>query len=271
LTTVKLAIYVVSIINYSSRVLKETYNIGVGKTMLLKLSEKIKTYNLTQRILGTNPKKRFVAFVFLILVGWITGFLAVRRGISLTPETFKNYVLSLGSIGPVIYTAIFIIRPFFLIPSIALFVAGGLAFGPIFGPLYASLGAAFGGTLGFWVARHMGHEYVMSRLKLGARVIEKEQFSFSLVFLLSLLPVMPVTAINYGAGLSRMKFKNYLTAHVLGLTPRAFAYGFFGNALLEIGSPEFRASVLILLLMGFLTVYFRLRSRRTRLSGKIKH
>jgi len=259
LTTVKLAIYVVSIINYSSRVLKETYNIGVGKTMLLKLSEKIKTYNLTQRILGTNPKKRFVAFVFLILVGWITGFLAVRRGISLTPETFKNYVLSLGSIGPVIYTAIFIIRPFFL------------AFGPIFGPLYASLGAAFGGTLGFWVARHMGHEYVMSRLKLGARVIEKEQFSFSLVFLLSLLPVMPVTAINYGAGLSRMKFKNYLTAHVLGLTPRAFAYGFFGNALLEIGSPEFRASVLILLLMGFLTVYFRLRSRRTRLSGKIKH
>ena len=161
--------------------------------MLLKLREKIKTYNLPQRILGTNPKKRFINFIFLILIGWITGFLVVRKGISLTPETFKNYVLSLGSIGPVIYTAIFIIRPFFLIPSIALFIAGGLAFGPIFGPLYASLGAAFGGTLGFWVARLMGHEYVMSRLKLGAGIIKNQKFSFSAVFLLSLLPCNQLT------------------------------------------------------------------------------
>ncbi len=227
----------------------------------------IKTFNLRRRILGANPKKRFILFIFLILIGWITGFLALRRGISLTPETFKNYVLSLGSIGPVIYTSIFIIRPFFLIPSIALFIAGGLAFGPIFGPLYASFGAALGGTLGFWIARLMGHEYVMSRLKLGAGIIKNHKFSFPAVFLLSLLPVMPVTAINYGAGLSIMKFKNYLLAHVLGLTPRAFAYGFFGNALLEMKSPEFRASVLILLLMGLLTAYFRLRSR---LPGKVK-
>lgn len=221
---------------------------------------------MDNRIFSANPKKLFINFIFLILIGWITGFLFVRRGISLTPETFKNYALSLGAIGPVIYTAIFIIRPFFLIPSIALFVAGGVAFGPIYGPLYASIGAAFGGTLGFWVARLMGHAYVMSRLKLGAGIIKSQKFSFSVVFLLSLLPIMPVTAINYGAGLSSMKFKNYLLAHVLGLTPRAFAYGFFGNALLEIGSPKFRASILILLLMGFLMVYFRVRSRRTRLS-----
>ncbi len=221
---------------------------------------------MDKRIFGANPKKLFINFIFLILIGWITGFLAVRRGISLTPETFKNYALSLGSMGPVIYTVIFVIRPFFLIPSIALFVAGGVAFGPIFGPLYASIGAAFGGILGFWVARLMGHEYVMSRLKLGAGIIKNQKFSFSVVFLLSLLPIMPVTAINYGAGLSNMKFKNYLLAHVLGLTPRAFAYGFFGNALLEIGSPKFRASVLILLLMGFLMVCFRVRSKQTRLS-----
>lgn len=228
------------------------------------------TYNLLQRILGTNPKRRFINFLFLILIGWVTGYFALRRGINLTPDTFKNYVLSLGIAGPVIYTAIFIVRPFFLIPSIALFIAGGLAFGPVLGPLYASLGAAFGGTLGFWVARFMGHEYVMSKLKLGTDVIKNQQFSFSVVFFLSLLPVMPVTAINYGAGLSIMKFQTYLLAHVLGITPRAFAYGFFGNSLLEIGSAEFRASVLILLLIGFISVYFRLRSRRNRLSGEVK-
>jgi len=121
-----------------------------------------------------------------------------------------------------------------LIPSIALFIAGGLAFGPIWGTLYASTGATLGGTIGFWIARLMGHEYVMSRLKFGAGEIDSYRFSFSVVFLLSLLPIMPVTVINYGAGLSHMQFKNYLAAHSLGLTPRAFAFGFLGNTLLEL-------------------------------------
>lgn len=178
------------------------------------------------RVLGGNPKKRFIKFIFLILIGFVTSYLTVRRGMKLTPENFRDFVVALGIAGPMIYTAIFMIRPLFLIPSIFLFIGGGLAFGPVLGPLYASLGAAVGGTLGFWIARRLGHDFVKSRLKLGAGMIDNTRFNFSVVFLLSLIPVMPVTVINYGAGLSSMKFKDYLLAHVLGLTPRAFAYGF---------------------------------------------
>ena len=110
----------------------------------------------------------------------------------------------------------------------------------------------------------MGHDYVIKKLKLGADLIDSTKFSFSVVFLLSLLPIMPVTVINYGAGLSTMKFKNYIVAHILGITPRAFAYGFFGSTLLDIGSKKFMASLLVLLLMGILTVYFRIRSRQKK-------
>ena len=210
---------------------------------------------------SSKSRKRFVKFVVLVIFGFLFGYLTLRKGIHLTPESFKNYVVSMGALGPLLYVGIFIIRPLFLIPSIALFVAGGLAFGPVIGPLYASFGAAIGGTLGFWIARIMGHDYVMSRLKLGSQVIENTKFSFSVVFLLSLLPIMPVTVINYGAGLSRMNFRSYIIAHVLGLTPRAFAYGFFGSTLLEIGSPKFRASILVILILGIVTAYFKLRSK----------
>ncbi len=209
----------------------------------------------------SKSRKRFIKFVILVVSGVILGYLTLRKGVHLTPESFKNYVVSMGILGPIIYVGIFIIRPLFLIPSIALFVAGGLAFGPVVGPLYASFGAAIGGTLGFWIARIMGHDYVMSKLKLGAQVVANTKFNFSVVFLLSLLPIMPVTVINYGAGLSHMKFKHYITAHVLGLTPRAFAFGFFGSALLEIGSPKFRASLLLILILGMVTAYFRFRSK----------
>ena len=209
---------------------------------------------------SSKSRKRFIKFVILVVSGFLIGYLTIRKGFHLTPESFKSYVVSMGALGPIVYVGIFIIRPLFLIPSIALFVAGGLAFGPVIGPLYASFGAAIGGTLGFWIARTMGHDYVMSKLKLGSQVIENTKFNFSVVFLLSLLPIMPVTVINYGAGLSRMKYNHYITAHVLGLTPRAFAYGFFGSTLLEIGSPKFRASLLVLLILGIFTVYFRFRS-----------
>jgi uncharacterized membrane protein YdjX (TVP38/TMEM64 family) len=223
----------------------------------------------TDFVLGGNPKKRFKKFIFIIVIGLATSFLTIKTGVRLTPEIFRNFVLSLGIAGPIIYISIFIIRPVFLIPSIALFVGGGLAFGPVWGPLYASVGAAMGGTVGFWIARRLGHDFVKSKLKFGADVIDNTKFDFSVVWLLSLIPVMPVTVINYGAGLSPMKFKNYLAAHVLGMTPRAFAYGYFGSTLLEIGSARFRWAMLILILLGGITVFFRWRRRKSQLSSAV--
>ena len=211
----------------------------------------------TAFILGGNPKKRFKKFIFLIFLGLATNYLTIRTGFRLTPESFRDFVVSLGIAGPIIYISVFIIRPIFLIPSIALFVGGGLAFGPVLGPLYASAGAAMGGTVGFWIARKLGHDFVKTKLKFGADVIENTKFNFSVVWLLSLIPVMPVTVINYGAGLSPMKFKSYIVAHVMGLTPRAFAYGFFGSTLLEVGSTRFRWAMLILILLGVITIFYR--------------
>ena len=135
----------------------------------------------TAFLLGGNPKKRFKKFIFLILLGLITSYLTIRAGVRLTPENFRDFVVSLGIAGPIIYISVFIIRPLFLIPSIALFIGGGLAFGPIWGPLYASAGAAMGGTVGFWIARKLGHDFVKSKLKFGADVIENTKFNFSVV------------------------------------------------------------------------------------------
>ena len=211
-----------------------------------------------------KAKKKFLKFVALILIGLTVGAYFTRKGIHLTPESFKAFVLTLGILGPIIYVGIFVIRPLFMVPSFALFMGGGLAFGPILGPTYASFGAALGGTVGFWFSRKMGHDYAVKKLKLGADLIDTTKFSFSMVFLLSLLPIMPVTVINYGAGLSTMKFKNYIVAHVLGITPRAFAYGFFGSTLLEMGSAKFRIGLLALMIIGIVTAYYRMRSRQKK-------
>ena len=70
-----------------------------------------------------------------------------------------------------------------------------------------------------------------------------------LVFLLNLIPIVPMTAINYGAGLSGMDLLPFTLAVAGGLTPRAFAYSFFGHALLHVRSSEFAAAAALLLVL----------------------
>ncbi len=208
------------------------------------------------------PKKKFLLFLALIVFSGTAGLLTFRWCLDLTPETFNAFIVSLGLFGPAIYISIFIIRPFFLISSIALFIAGGLAFGPVWGPSFAVFGAAIGGSLGFLFARLMGHEYVYGLLKKKKSFIENQNFSFSLVFLLSLLPIMPVTIINLGAGLSDMRYRPYIISHVLGVTPRAFAYGFFGSTLFAAGTLKFNIALVIVVAMIVLTTYYARKSKK---------
>jgi uncharacterized membrane protein YdjX (TVP38/TMEM64 family) len=208
------------------------------------------------------PKKKFFLFVSIILLSGTVGLLTFRWCLDITPERFNAFIVSLGLLGPAIYISIFIIRPFFLISSIALFIAGGLAFGPVWGPSFAVFGIAIGGSLGFLFARLMGHEYVYGLLKKKKNIIENQNFSFSIVFLLSLLPIMPITIINLGAGLSAMKYRPYIISHILGVTPRAFAYGFFGSTLFAAGTLKFYIALAIIALMAVVTAYFARKSKK---------
>ena len=95
----------------------------------------------------TISKKRFFQFLIILFIGWAIGALVFRRFMELTPETFHAFISSLGFFGPAIYIGIFMIRPFFLISSIALFIAGGLALGPVWGPLFAVAGCLRGADI----------------------------------------------------------------------------------------------------------------------------
>ena len=78
----------------------------------------------------SKDKKKFLRFIVMVCIGFALGAYFTRKGFHLTPESFQTFVLSLGILGPIIYIGVFIVRPLFLIPSIALFIGGGLAFGP---------------------------------------------------------------------------------------------------------------------------------------------
>ena len=203
--------------------------------------------------------------IFLGLIGLTAGVALIRAGgdLPMTPEAVRDAIREWGPLAPIAFTGAFVVRPFIFFPSTLLFVAGGLAFGVVWGTIYAAAGATIGAAIGFGIARVLGREFVLSELGDRPPPVAGARWGMGLVFVLNLIPIVPITAINYGAGLSGMGLLPFLVEVVAGLTPRAFAYSFFGNSLLEIRSNEFAMAVglLALLVVVPLLVRRHLQSR----------
>jgi len=202
--------------------------------------------------------------VFLIVVALGVGFalFRYRSHLSLNPAQLGETIRSWGYLGPIIFITVFILRPFFFFPSSLLILAGGIAFGAGWGTVYAAVGATLGGVVGFGIARILGRDFVQSRFGDALPGWGTTNWGGGLVLVLYLIPVVPITAVNYGAGLSRMALLPFTLAVVGGITPRAFAYSFFGQSLRHVGSGEFILALVLLSTLLVLPLYLRRRVNR---------
>jgi uncharacterized membrane protein YdjX (TVP38/TMEM64 family) len=212
-----------------------------------------------------------VRFAMLLVFVAATGAFALwraRHGLPLTPEAVRATVTGWGPLAPVIFMSAWALRPVLFFPTTLLFVGGGLAFGALWGTLYSVIGGTLGGALTFALARALGREFVRARVENRFPELHEERWGPGLVFLLNLIPIVPITAINYGAGLSRIGLGSFILAVVAGLTPRAFAYSFFGSSILDVRSPKFVGALVLLLALIVIPTLLR---RRFMIAGdKVK-
>lgn len=173
------------------------------------------------------------------------------------PSKLKVYINSFGKLGPIIYVVMFTLIPLTLFPDSILAVSGGMAFGTLYGTLYTIIGAIFGATLSFYIARLLGRCIVEKIIGKKAKYFEDgvENRGFILILILRLIPLVPFDVISYGAGLSRIKFKDFFLATLIGIIPGVVVFNNFGDKCFKINSSQFLIAV-ILLLMLFAISYF---------------
>jgi len=219
-----------------------------------------------------RSRRRFI-YLLVFVVG--TGVVAMLRlrGVPLTAEGVRATVAAWGPLAPLVLILLLVIRPFVFFPSTLLFIAAGLAFGPLLGTVYAAAGATVGGVITFLLARALGREFIQARLPSRLQRLQEERWGAGLVFFLNLVPLVPITAVNYGAGLSRISLGYYTLGVIAGLTPRAFAYSFFGDSLDDIGSPQFMLALAVLGLLVIGPTWLRrwLQSDRGAADGRPRH
>ena len=101
-----------------------------------------------------------------------------------------------------------------VIPGQAFQFAAGYLFGFLPGLLYSVIGAIIGTTISFYLAKFLGKDAV--HLFFGDEkmryYIERlnSRKAYLIVFLLYLIPGLPKDIVSYAAGISEMKFKQFL-------------------------------------------------------------
>jgi len=201
-------------------------------------------------------KPFILAFFILSILGL---YYLTPLGPRLKPEDLRIFIQSFGLWAPFIYILIYSIAPSLLLPGSVISLAGGLAFGGLYGTIYTVIGATIGASLAFLLARWLGRDLVTRLLKGRLKTFDESavRHGFKVILFLRLVPLFPFNGINFGAGLSGIRFRDYLLATVIGIIPGAFAYVYLGSSLTEIGSPSFFLAILLLGVLSAIPIIYR--------------
>ena len=177
--------------------------------------------------------KVLVLTLFVIAAIYATHFTSLRN--FLTRESLSRFFEDAGGWAPLAYVLFYAVGACLFIPGSLLTAVGAVIFGPYYGFLYVWVGAMIGATIAFWIGRTLGREFaatvIRGRLKKYDDAIEKNGFATVLYLRLVYFPYTPM---NFGMGLTKVRFLDYLLGTGLGMIIGIFVITFFFGTLKEI-------------------------------------
>lgn len=177
-----------------------------------------------------DPKRLPVARVLAGIVA-VVALVALGRQFGVFLDRFVEWVAGLGALGPAAFILGYVAATVAFIPGAVLTLAAGAVFGLGPGLVYVMIGATAGASLAFLLARSVAREAIAQRLagnpRFGAidRAVGRE--GFKIVVLLRLSPVFPFNMLNYGLGLTNVRFTDYVLASI-GMLPGSLLYTYSG-------------------------------------------
>lgn len=157
---------------------------------------------------------------------------AIKLGIFQDKNLFIDYIKNYGVFAPISFIILQIIQVIFpIIPSTFSCLAGVLAFGPITGFIYNYIGLLIGSCIAYFLAKKYG-------LNLIKKIFRKEtidkylkyiegNYFFKIFLIVIILPGFPDDLLCYIAGISNIKFKQFLSIILVGKPFSLLTYSLF--------------------------------------------
>ncbi len=179
--------------------------------------------------------KAAVLIVFIVTAVVIARLTPLRE--YLTAERLRQLLETAGPWAPAAYIGAYAAGVCFFIPGTLLTTVGAAIFGPYYGFLYVWIGAMIGAILAFFIGRYLGRDFAVSLIgdKLGKYDEAIERNGFATVLYLRLV-YFPFTPMNFGMGLTRVRFRDYFSGTALGIIVGTFIFTFFVGTIKEVWS-----------------------------------
>jgi uncharacterized membrane protein YdjX (TVP38/TMEM64 family) len=181
---------------------------------------------------STTPARRGPLARLGLLVIVIAGLVVLGRQAGRYIPQFARWVDGLGVWGPLVFIAGYALATVAFVPGSLLTLAAGAIFGLARGVVYVFIAAVLGSSAAFLVARYVARQNIERRLAQNPRFAAIDRAvgaqGRKIVFLLRLSPVFPFNALNYGLGLTRVRFIDYVAASV-GMLPGTLLYVYYGK------------------------------------------
>lgn len=185
-----------------------------------------------------SKKHRATVKIFLLGVFILTAVALIW----LTPVMTYLSLESLGALlekaglwAPLAFIGVYAAGVCLFVPGSLLTGLGAAIFGPYWGFLWVWIGAMIGAGLSFFIGRTLGREFAASLVGGKLRKYDDaiEHNGFATVLYLRLI-YFPFTPMNFGMGLTKVRFRDYLSGTGLGIVVGTFIFTFFIGTLKDI-------------------------------------
>jgi len=177
--------------------------------------------------------KAIIFAAFIIGAIFLIRFTPVKS--YLTVEALGSFLKDAGLWAPVVYMAIYAVGVCLFLPGTLLTGLGAAIFGAYWGFLYVWIGAMIGASAAFFIGRTLGRDFAASligdKLKKYDDAIERNGFATVLYLRLVYFPFTPM---NFGMGLTKVRFRDYVSGTGLGIIVGTFIFTFFIGTLKDV-------------------------------------
>ena len=205
---------------------------------------------------------RLAGFVVVLVAVTVAAFVVDLPRMAELRALVENF----GLLAPVVFVLLYALITLAPLPKNVLSVLAGAVFGFGYGTLLVYLAALLGAACAFGIGRLLGREAVETLT--GGRVARVDaalsRQGFLAVIGARLVPVVPFTAINYAAGLTAIRRRDFALGTAIGIIPGTIAYVALGSYAGQPGSWRFELALGAMLLLtfgGLLLVWRRRRSQ----------
>lgn len=173
----------------------------------------------------------FAAFIIAAIL--LIRFTPVKN--YLTVDALGTFLEAAGLWAPVVYMMIYAVGVCLFLPGTLLTGLGAAIFGAYWGFLYVWIGAMMGASAAFCIGRTLGRDFAASligeKLKKYDDAIERNGFAAVLYLRLVYFPFTPM---NFGMGLTKVRFWDYVAGTGLGIIVGTFIFTFFIGTLKDV-------------------------------------